>query len=66
MGFFRVAVSDSGVGLTEDEQNRIFGEFTQFNKNELQSGGVYYLRTYASSLRRSISMSVVVEVAMFV
>eukprot|EP01036_Dinobryon_divergens_P062061 gene62061-biopygen42098 len=39
VGFFRVAVTDSGVGLTEDEQRNIFGEFTQFNKNELQSGG---------------------------
>eukprot|EP01036_Dinobryon_divergens_P034723 gene34723-biopygen27455 len=39
VGFFRVAVTDSGAGLSEEEQNRIFGEFTQFNKNELQSGG---------------------------
>ena len=39
MGVFRVEVTDSGVGLTEDEQRNIFGEFTQFNKNELQGGG---------------------------
>jgi signal transduction histidine kinase len=39
VGVFRVEVSDSGVGLTEDEQRNIFGEFTQFNKNELQGGG---------------------------
>ena len=39
MGVFRVEVKDSGVGLTEEEQRKIFGEFTQFNKNELQGGG---------------------------
>jgi signal transduction histidine kinase len=39
VGVFRVEVTDSGVGLTEDEQRNIFGEFTQFNKNELQGGG---------------------------
>ena len=39
VGFFRVEVTDSGVGLTEEEQRNIFGEFTQFNKNELQGGG---------------------------
>ena len=39
MGVFRVEVTDSGVGLTEEEQRNIFGEFTQFNKNELQGGG---------------------------
>lgn len=39
VGFLRVEVTDSGVGLSEDEQKNIFGEFTQFNKNKLQSGG---------------------------
>ena len=32
-------VTDSGAGLSEEEQNGIFGEFTQFNKNKLQGGG---------------------------
>ena len=41
VGVFRVAVKDSGVGLSEVEQKTIFGEFTQFNKNELQSGGTF-------------------------
>eukprot|EP01036_Dinobryon_divergens_P028820 gene28820-biopygen23482 len=39
VGYFRVAVTDSGAGLSVDEQNNLFGEFTQFNKNELQGGG---------------------------
>ena len=39
VGYLRVDVTDSGVGLSEEEQRNIFGEFTQFNKNELQRGG---------------------------
>ena len=39
MGIFRLAVADSGAGLSAEEQGKIFGEFTQFNQNELQSGG---------------------------
>ena len=39
MGYLRVEVKDSGVGLSEEEQKNVFGEFTQFNKNELQGGG---------------------------
>ncbi len=39
MGMFRVEVVDTGVGISVDDQNRIFGEFTQFNKDELQGGG---------------------------
>jgi len=39
VGYLRVEVTDTGVGLTEEEQRTIFGEFTQFNKNELQRGG---------------------------
>jgi signal transduction histidine kinase len=32
-------VVDTGVGLSPEDQKRIFGEFTQFNKGELQGGG---------------------------
>ena len=48
MGCLRVEVTDSGVGLTAEEQSNLFGEFTQFNKNELQAGGMYlvYKRMY--------------------
>ena len=41
MGCLRVEVTDSGVGLTAEEQSNLFGEFTQLNKNELQAGGIY-------------------------
>ena len=39
MGIFRMEVVDTGVGLTAEDQKRIFGEFTQFNKGELHGGG---------------------------
>lgn len=39
VGILRVEVTDSGAGLTQQEQKSIFGEFTQFNKNKLQAGG---------------------------
>ena len=39
VGTLRVEVTDTGAGLSEEEQNAIFGEFTQFNKNKLQGGG---------------------------
>ena len=38
-------VSDTGEGLTAEEQTAIFGEFMQFNKNKLQGGGsIRFLR----------------------
>jgi len=39
MGCLRVEVEDGGAGLSEEEQRKIFGEFTQFNKNEVRGGG---------------------------
>ena len=39
VGIFRLEVVDTGVGLSAESQQKIFGEFTQFNKNELQGGG---------------------------
>jgi hypothetical protein len=38
MGCLRVEVEDGGAGLSEEEQRKIFGEFTQFNKNEVRGG----------------------------
>ena len=39
MGVLRVEVSDSGVGIDPANRNKVFGEFAQFNRNELQGGG---------------------------
>ena len=36
---FRLEVVDTGMGLSEEEQKKIFGEFIQFNRGELQGGG---------------------------
>ena len=39
MGVLRVEVSDTGEGLTAEEQSAMFGEFIQFNRKKLQGGG---------------------------
>ena len=39
VGFFRMEVVDTGVGLSAEDQKRIFGEFTQFKNSELHGGG---------------------------
>ncbi len=57
VGYLRIEVTDSGVGLSEDERARVFGEFTQFNRNDLQGGGMYltysllFLITFIPTLR---------------
>eukprot|EP01036_Dinobryon_divergens_P027669 gene27669-36481_t len=38
IGMFRLEVVDTGVGLSAEDQKKIFGEFTQFNQYELQGG----------------------------
>lgn len=35
----KITVSDSGVGLSEDQLSKLFRAGTQFNANELQGGG---------------------------
>lgn len=37
--FLRISVTDTGAGIAMEHQNRVFGEFSQFDRNELQSGG---------------------------
>eukprot|EP00597_Dinobryon_sp_UTEXLB2267_P007408 CAMPEP_0170095072 /NCGR_PEP_ID=MMETSP0019_2-20121128/27684_1 /TAXON_ID=98059 /ORGANISM="Dinobryon sp., Strain UTEXLB2267" /LENGTH=585 /DNA_ID=CAMNT_0010316625 /DNA_START=846 /DNA_END=2604 /DNA_ORIENTATION=+ len=39
IGFLRVEVIDSGAGIALEDQPRVFGQFTQFSRNELQGGG---------------------------
>ena len=36
---FRLEVEDSGVGIEPADQGKVYGEFNQFNRNELQGGG---------------------------
>jgi len=43
VGVLRVEVTDNGAGIALENQKKVFGEFTQFNKNELQGGGRYFL-----------------------
>jgi CheY-like chemotaxis protein len=38
-GSIRIAVKDSGVGLTKDQLQQLFGEGVQFDANRLQHGG---------------------------
>jgi len=38
-GVLRVEVTDSGAGIDPEDHNKVFGEFSQFNRNELQGGG---------------------------
>jgi len=35
----RVEVIDSGVGIAPENHHRVFGEFSQFKRNENQGGG---------------------------
>jgi CheY-like chemotaxis protein len=39
VGTLRIDITDSGVGIAPENQSKVFGQFAQFNRNELQSGG---------------------------
>lgn len=39
MGVYRVEVTDTGAGIALEDQAKVFGQFAQFRKNELQKGG---------------------------
>ena len=41
VGVLRVEVSDSGAGIEPINRDKVFGQFSQFNRNELQGGGRY-------------------------
>eukprot|EP01036_Dinobryon_divergens_P026188 gene26187-34806_t len=38
-GYLRIEVVDSGAGIAIENQPKLFNEFTQFNRNNLQGGG---------------------------
>jgi CheY-like chemotaxis protein len=38
-GSVRVKVCDDGVGISKENQTKLFKQFVQFNRNELQGGG---------------------------
>jgi len=42
IGLLRVDVTDTGVGIDQEDQHRVFGEFNQFNRNDLQGGGCLF------------------------
>ena len=37
--FLRVEVTDSGAGIAIENQDKVFKEFVQFDRNKLQGGG---------------------------
>jgi len=39
VGSLRIDVKDNGAGISVENQRRVFGEFAQFDKNNLQGGG---------------------------
>ena len=38
-GSLRVKVSDTGIGIQEHNKDKLFRQFEQFDKNQLQAGG---------------------------
>lgn len=39
VGTLRVEVTDNGAGIALEDRDRVFGELTQFNSDELRGGG---------------------------
>eukprot|EP00597_Dinobryon_sp_UTEXLB2267_P017381 CAMPEP_0201112334 /NCGR_PEP_ID=MMETSP0812-20130820/77187_1 /ASSEMBLY_ACC=CAM_ASM_000668 /TAXON_ID=98059 /ORGANISM="Dinobryon sp., Strain UTEXLB2267" /LENGTH=640 /DNA_ID=CAMNT_0047375655 /DNA_START=533 /DNA_END=2455 /DNA_ORIENTATION=- len=54
VGVLRVEVTDNGAGIDPADHSKVFGEFSQFNRNELQGGGGSGLGLWIS--RRIIHM----------
>jgi signal transduction histidine kinase len=49
IGIMRISVADTGVGIKRENQKQVFGQFAQFDRNELQSGGGSGLGLWISS-----------------
>jgi two-component system OmpR family sensor kinase len=45
----RISVADTGVGIKHENQTQVFGQFAQFDRNHLQSGGGSGLGLWISS-----------------
>jgi signal transduction histidine kinase len=45
VGYLRVEVTDTGAGIAMENQENVFGEFSQFNRNKLQGGGLQIVTT---------------------
>ena len=43
IGWFRFDVTDSGVGISAEQQKAVFEEFTYFTQNKLYGGGKKFL-----------------------
>ena len=61
-GYFQLAVKDSGVGLTEDQLGKLFGEGVQFDPNVLQEGkgsglGLFIAKNLVDQHEGSLSAS---------
>ena len=39
MGVLRVEVSDSGAGIESTNRDKVFGQISLFDRNDLQGGG---------------------------
>ena len=40
VGFLRVEVTDTGAGIAIENQGNVFGDYSQFDRNKLQGGGM--------------------------
>lgn len=57
VGLFRLEVVDTGVGLSAEDQKKIFGELREFNKDELQGGGNCYRNCYQHGIMLMLTIT---------